>query len=358
MTKDRIFWIGWAVVVIAGAVFYFAAVSSKKAASAAVIEKKNKLAARFVPLKDKNNEDIKWKGGEGLPADKVINHLYPLQNNRTKIPNEQFVEARKEEDKALKAERTSFVKDMERGFTATCHFNFDDQKDFHAPPEANLRRFREWVKDEDLDVDKAFLEASGGRIVFKTFEESVNLVSETTRLRWLGDGRITGGIQDTDRDKVKYRLSLRRRLLLALARTQADVYLRSVDARTGDVKKELVKRGIDEVLALNLDVRAVKDPRAPFARNRVEIEVLCHPGVVAAMLRELESIGTAENRPFTFWAETVHMERPSGWPTVGDWTVKPGSKGKYGFHGEWPVKVTVMGIVPQFDPDKLDKEPK
>ncbi len=305
--------------------------------------------------------------------DKKLYRLYPLSSNRKKLPSPKLEKAKRAEDKALGAARLDFVK---KHFSARS-FRVDPAKDFKPGPPDHIGLFREWVKAEDKRIDDAFL-AAGKGIEFKLLKDQVKLFTPGRKLNWLNDGRVTGWIADgrtkTPRDKVLKRLVLRRQILMALARARASVRrLKRVGGADGEVKEkeETETRGLDKIVSL-----VFKEPssgfgtgrrrKVPYAPNKVELTVSCHLAVVPALLRELEAIGKVrdqksgelvQQRPFCFWAGNMAVTRVTGWPAALSGSRDLNSERAYGRYFEWPVKVVISGVIPEFN-QKLDPVPR
>jgi len=373
VNKDQIFWVVWGVVVLAGVVFYFTVVGPTREENQKVIDKKNKLAARFRPVtlvvdgktSDLTKEIIRKKP---LEVDKEIFHLYPLDRNLRRIPSDRFVKAKKEEDGYLHGARQTFV---DGGFKAYS-FLVNPQTDFHKPPEEGaIQLFRQWVADEDKRIDKAFREAAGGGIEMTQSKRSLD--TPGAPLTWLDDGAVTGFIEPRNKVEVLRRLVLRRQFLLAVARAKASVPAlkrKGEGEEAQDVRVDLERR-VERITSLSFSGgKAGRRGKLPYEAHRVRLEVSCHLAVAPALLRELEAIGSNfqlgsgkvdGKRPFTFWADTVYVRRPMGWPsTLGaSGEVHSGNLGsnRYGRYLEWPVTVLISGVVPAFRPNELDPAP-
>jgi hypothetical protein len=385
--KDQIFWIVWAVVVLGAGAFYFFVVSGMRERNKELLQEKRFLAARFVQVKDetarikkmyatKSKEEkkkyakVKLQEGDTerklSSVDPILWRLYPLTQNLKLIPNKNFVAEKKNEDAALKAARADFIKRMGKYQFAV------KPGDFKPPPPDELRDrtmalFREWARDEDLRIDKEFKKKGRG---IEYNPQTADLLTPTNRgPRWMDDGRVTGYMEkQSDRHKVLYRLLLRRQILMALARTRADVRRLKLgaDRKTEEPARE--PRVVDKLISLRFVDQRTMAKGFPYKPERVELTVSCQVGVLPALLRELEAIGARRNvgsdrleqiRPFAFWAEEVQIKRPTSWPEgmTGSAEISSERASEYGRYFEWPVTVFISGVVPQFD-QNLDPEPK
>jgi hypothetical protein len=403
---DQIFWGIWAVVVLAAGAVYLFVVSPMRDENRKLLREKQFLAARFLPLEEtkriqrvcaKSKADrarfkltkVKLQDGDAeqkRPFDTKLWKLYPLSRNLARIPNRNFVDGKRDEDKALSAARRKFEAKLSKH-----NFAVNPKTDFKPVPppfdkdanmtmerllsstsavrEGDKARFREWVDKEDKQIDATF-QAAAKDCFFKP--QTADLLNPNNRgLRWLDDGRVTGFINESGHMAVVLkRLMLRRQILMAVARAKAVVQrLKKINGGARESANP-EPRGVERVIRLYFDRRygAPAPKRVPYKPEKVELTVSCHLAVVPALLRQLEAIGAKRDpgserleqvRPFAFWVHEVRIKRPAGWPeathSVGE--VNSELAGSYGRYLEWPVTVFISGVVPEFDP-KNDPEPK
>jgi hypothetical protein len=415
VNKGVIFWIIWVAVVAVAGAFYFAAVKPKLDENQTKIEHRDLLAARLTELdktgkiktlapklatRDKFSPEDKKLFPENLVPtedDQRIAYLYPLLKNRAEIPNERKAKYKKEEDEKLVAERKRFVGEFGGMQFALNAFLDGERKiktarDFDPDPPADPDLFRQWVmgrEGQDHKIDEAFEKAMGGKGTIKLCESRMGLPGGSCD--WLEDGRCSGYIEEKKevREQVLKRLVLRRVILNAVARAQAQVITlqdESYDEKTNKLvqqKKPETRRvqSVESLVFLDGDSRvndsakgfqAARNTRfsmgalpqlarepVPYRPNGYNLRVKGHLAVVPALMRELERISEAESRPFACWVERVLIERPAGKP---DWKADDPVPQEIPIDGgtryhEWPVSVDLLVVVPEFD-EKMDPLPE
>ncbi len=362
--QDQIFWGIWAAVVLGAVAVYYFVVADMRAKNKQLLEAKVNLASRFVPLPDSTRA---YKES----YDKELRELYPLARNLKDIPNDNLRAAKVKEDEGLNGARIAFLKKLTDPKTGR-NFRFDPQRDFSPspPPVANdptMGSFREWVQNEQRSIDEAF--AKFGKGIEMEERKSDLLAPANKGVRWELDGRVNGYIDNPqDRARVLYRLLLRRQILMAIARTRAQVSRVKIRPDGKGEEPVLEPRRVGKIIAFEFVDRDLRVPGMPYKRHRVWLTVSCHLAVVPKLLGELEVIGCRRNpgtgrleqvRPFAFWAEEVSIKRPGSWPAAALATKDMNSERltEYGRYLEWPVKVFISGVVPEFDA-ALDPAPR
>jgi len=375
--KDQIFWGIWAAVILGAGAAYYLFVDGMRSENELLIEKKVQLASRFMRIGKKKRRSYRYDGPDKDFAKKLrtldgkLKGLYPLTANLGKVPNDNLVRARREEDGKLSAARKAFVAVLTDPKTGRS-FKVDTAKDFTPKPPAlqrdpTMALFRQWVQHQQEKTDRAFKKAGKGIQV--TFREAKLLDPASKGVRWLDDGRVNGYIESAeDRNKVLYRLLLRRKILMAIARSQAVVWRRKprADGRKDQPVRE--PRRVGRIIGLRfVDEPGKSSSARPYVANRIELTVSCHLAVVPALLRELESIGSRvipgkggleQERPFAFWVDELRVKRPRNWPeTSGSGEINTERLAEYGRYLEWPVTAFISGTVPEFK-ESLDPEPR
>lgn len=393
--KNHFFWAGWALVVIATGVVYYVVVYPKAVEFGEIRTKQAKLYARLTDRGDDTKNVIaeagrkqpkkRPKADDGDQAildwvDPLIRQYYPLSRNLKELPgnagkgapaNEvSKAKAREIERSLLVAEREGFVREL----FARQNFSVDPMKEFVPPPPGDPELFKQWLMGrdgQDVKIDREFESMMDGRKC-QAVEEARPQGSGGPQ--WLIDGRCSGHVNEGDRQLVFQRLVLRRLVLRAVARAKASA-LAPQDKTYANPKEAL--RGVERVLEVKWlghdEYVTARDYRfhsagltppardvAPYRCVGIELKVLCHLAVVPSLLGELENIGSAENRPFAFWAEGISIERARGKPDWRPGTILGGRPEvpPAGFgdrYHEWPVEVSIRGVVPQFDLGALSK---
>ncbi len=367
--KDQIFWGIWAAVVLgAGAVYYFVVIGMETD-NQELLKKKVQLASRLMPLGKTHGEAFK---ADNQSFDAKLKGLYPLTTHLKRIPTNSLVTARVKADANLKKARKEFV----RAFTdpKTGRNFVVKPSDFNPrPPDAvsdpTMALFRQWVQAQQARTDEAFLKAGKGIQV--TLREAKLLDPANKNVRWMDDGRVNGYIERAaDRKRVLYRLLLREKVLMAIARTRAPVRRRKPRVDGKGETPILEPRKVGRIVSFRFveQGRGRRKGRAlPYSPNRMELTVSCHLAVVPALLRELESIGSRvvpgagsleQQRPFAFWADELRIRRPKNWPETGGGSSEINSErlAEYGRYLEWPITAVISGTVPEFN-QALDPEP-